>query len=212
MMLDAKATFDEVIAKHAGRRDTGPHPREPDLQAASRTRSQALRYMAMEKLFELHQEDRRYDLLVLDTPPTRNSSTSSTRRAASPSSSKGARSRCSCARRARDAAVRPRDVDDVLDPAPRHGCRPARGHLRVLPGVQRDGRRLPGAREARQRAPRRPAHRVSGCAGRREPIEEAVYFHRKLVEASSRSRASSSTRSISRASTRSLRTRTSSAS
>src|SRR5918999_1081701 len=28
-------------------------------------------YMAMEKLFELHAEDR-YDLLVLDTPPTRN--------------------------------------------------------------------------------------------------------------------------------------------
>ena len=28
-------------------------------------------YMAMEKLYELHQEAR-YDLLVLDTPPTRN--------------------------------------------------------------------------------------------------------------------------------------------
>ena len=28
-------------------------------------------YMAMEKLHELHQEGR-YDLLVLDTPPTRN--------------------------------------------------------------------------------------------------------------------------------------------
>ena len=28
-------------------------------------------YMAMEKLYELHQEGR-YDLLVLDTPPTRN--------------------------------------------------------------------------------------------------------------------------------------------
>ena len=28
-------------------------------------------YMAMEKLFEIHAEDR-YDLLVLDTPPTRN--------------------------------------------------------------------------------------------------------------------------------------------
>jgi len=72
MMLDAKATFDELIARHA-----------PDVQTRDRILdnriykqlSNALagsqEYMAMERLFELHQEDR-YDLLVLDTPPTRN--------------------------------------------------------------------------------------------------------------------------------------------
>ncbi len=72
MMLDAKATFDELIARHA-----------PDIQTRDRVLdnriykqlSNALagsqEYMAMERLFELHQEAR-YDLLVLDTPPTRN--------------------------------------------------------------------------------------------------------------------------------------------
>jgi len=72
MMLDAKATFDELVARQA-----------PDEEARDRVLgnriyqqiSSALagsqEYMAMEKLFELHTEDR-FDLLVLDTPPTRN--------------------------------------------------------------------------------------------------------------------------------------------
>jgi len=72
MMLDAKATFDELVARQA-----------PDEEARDRVLgnriyqqiSSALagsqEYMAMEKLFELHTEGR-YDLLVLDTPPTRN--------------------------------------------------------------------------------------------------------------------------------------------
>jgi anion-transporting ArsA/GET3 family ATPase len=72
MMLDAKATFDELVRRHA-----------PDEEARDRVLgnriyqqiSSALagsqEYMAMEKLFELHSEGR-FDLLVLDTPPTRN--------------------------------------------------------------------------------------------------------------------------------------------
>jgi len=72
MMLDAKATFDELVARQA-----------PDEEARDRVLgnriyqqiSSALagsqEYMAMEKLFELHTEGR-FDLLVLDTPPTRN--------------------------------------------------------------------------------------------------------------------------------------------
>jgi anion-transporting ArsA/GET3 family ATPase len=72
MMLDAKATFDELVARQA-----------PDEEARDRVLgnriyqqiSSALagsqEYMAMEKLFELHSEGR-FDLLVLDTPPTRN--------------------------------------------------------------------------------------------------------------------------------------------
>jgi anion-transporting ArsA/GET3 family ATPase len=72
MMLDAKATFDELVARQA-----------PDEEARDRVLgnriyqqiSSALagsqEYMAMEKLFELHSEGQ-FDLLVLDTPPTRN--------------------------------------------------------------------------------------------------------------------------------------------
>jgi anion-transporting ArsA/GET3 family ATPase len=72
MMLDAKRTFDELIEWHA--------PDEATRQAVLGNRiyqelSSAVagsqEYMAMEKLHELHL-DGRYDLLVLDTPPTRN--------------------------------------------------------------------------------------------------------------------------------------------
>ena len=72
MMLDAKATFDSVVARHA-----------PDEAARERILGNRIyrqisgalagsqEYMAMEKLYELH-EGGEYDLLVLDTPPSRN--------------------------------------------------------------------------------------------------------------------------------------------
>ena len=43
----------------------------PIYQQLSNAVAGSQEYMAMEKLHELHQEGR-YDLLVLDTPPTRN--------------------------------------------------------------------------------------------------------------------------------------------
>ena len=71
MMLDAKQTFDEVIREHA------PDPETRDRILSNRIYQQlsaalagSQEYMAMEKLFEIHAEDR-YDLLVLDTPPSR---------------------------------------------------------------------------------------------------------------------------------------------
>ena len=72
MMLDAKRTFDELIELHAPDRET----RDAVLgnriyQELSNAVAGSQEYMAMEKLHELHQEGR-YDLLVLDTPPTRN--------------------------------------------------------------------------------------------------------------------------------------------
>ena len=72
MMLDAKATFDEVVAEHS-----------PDEKARQRILDNRIyrqisgalagsqEYMAMEKLYELHEQGD-YDLLVLDTPPSRN--------------------------------------------------------------------------------------------------------------------------------------------
>ena len=72
MTLDAKRTFDELVEKHA------PDERARDAVLSNRIYQQlssavagSQEYMAMEKLYELHQEER-YDLLVLDTPPTRN--------------------------------------------------------------------------------------------------------------------------------------------
>jgi anion-transporting ArsA/GET3 family ATPase len=72
MMLDPKRTFDEVVEWHA------PDERARDAVLSNRIYQElsnavagSQEYMAMEKLYELHQEGR-YDLLVLDTPPTRN--------------------------------------------------------------------------------------------------------------------------------------------
>ncbi|MGH2763379.1 MAG: ArsA family ATPase [Thermoleophilaceae bacterium] len=72
MMLDPKRTFDEIVEWHA------PDERTRDAVLANRIYQElsnavagSQEYMAMEKLHELHQEGR-YDLLVLDTPPTRN--------------------------------------------------------------------------------------------------------------------------------------------
>jgi anion-transporting ArsA/GET3 family ATPase len=71
MMLDPKRTFDDLVEWHA------PDERSRDAVLSNRIYQElsnavagSHEYMAMEKLHELHQEGR-YDLLVLDTPPTR---------------------------------------------------------------------------------------------------------------------------------------------
>jgi anion-transporting ArsA/GET3 family ATPase len=72
MMLDAKRTWDEVIERHAPDESTRDAVLQNRVyQELSNAVAGSTEYMAMEKLFELHHEDR-YDLLVLDTPPTRN--------------------------------------------------------------------------------------------------------------------------------------------
>jgi anion-transporting ArsA/GET3 family ATPase len=71
MMLDAKATFDEVVRKHAPDADTRDRILANRIyQQLSAALAGSQEYMAMEKLFEIWTEDR-YDLLVLDTPPSR---------------------------------------------------------------------------------------------------------------------------------------------
>ena len=72
MMLDPKRTFDEVLDWHApDERTRDAVLSNPIYQELSNAVAGSQEYMAMEKLHELHQEGR-YDLLVLDTPPTRN--------------------------------------------------------------------------------------------------------------------------------------------
>ncbi len=72
LMLDTKSTFDSLVTKYA--------PRAEQAEAILANRfyrniagalSGTQEYMAMEKLYELHAEGR-FDLIVIDTPPTRN--------------------------------------------------------------------------------------------------------------------------------------------
>jgi anion-transporting ArsA/GET3 family ATPase len=72
MMLDAKATFDELVARQAPDEESRDRVLNNRIyQQISNALAGSQEYMAMEKLFELH-GDGRFDLLVLDTPPTRN--------------------------------------------------------------------------------------------------------------------------------------------
>jgi anion-transporting ArsA/GET3 family ATPase len=71
MMLDMRRTFDEVIERYA--RDEEQAERilaNRFYQRLSSTLAGTQEYMAMEKLYALH-ESGRYELLVVDTPPTR---------------------------------------------------------------------------------------------------------------------------------------------
>jgi anion-transporting ArsA/GET3 family ATPase len=72
MMLDPKATFDELIARQAPDEESRDRVlQNPIYQQISGALAGSQEYMAMEKLFELHTEGD-YDVLVLDTPPSRN--------------------------------------------------------------------------------------------------------------------------------------------
>jgi anion-transporting ArsA/GET3 family ATPase len=71
MMLDTKSTFDDLVAKHSA--DAGQARRILDnrfYRNISSALSGTQEYMAGEKLYELHEEDA-FDLVVVDTPPTR---------------------------------------------------------------------------------------------------------------------------------------------
>jgi anion-transporting ArsA/GET3 family ATPase len=71
MMLDAKATFDELVARQAPDEESRDRVLNNRIyQQISSALAGSQEYMAMEKLFELHTSGR-FDLLVLDTPPTR---------------------------------------------------------------------------------------------------------------------------------------------
>jgi anion-transporting ArsA/GET3 family ATPase len=72
MMLDTAATFDGLVRRHAA--DQAQIERIFDnrfYRNISGALSGTQEYMAAEKLYELH-HDERFDLVVIDTPPTRN--------------------------------------------------------------------------------------------------------------------------------------------
>ena len=71
MMLNAKRTFDDLVERHAPDEEARDRILQNRIyKEISNAMAGSQEYMAMEKLYELHQEAR-YDLLVLDTPPTR---------------------------------------------------------------------------------------------------------------------------------------------
>ena len=79
MMLDMKRTFDEVVEAHASPEKARQVLENPFYIALSSSFAGTQEYMAMEKLGQLHAESvegsvegtRRYDLIVVDTPPSR---------------------------------------------------------------------------------------------------------------------------------------------
>lgn len=74
MMLDMKRTFDEIVAAHTDPRRATEIFANPFYQAMSATFSGTQEYMAMEKLSQLRThppEDGEWDLIVVDTPPSR---------------------------------------------------------------------------------------------------------------------------------------------
>jgi anion-transporting ArsA/GET3 family ATPase len=185
MMLDAKATFDEVVRKHAPDEETRDRILENRIyRQISNALAGSQEYMAMEKLFEIHQEDR-YDLLVLDTPPSRS---------------------------ALDFLDAPRRLTQFIEGRSLQlFIRPTGLGMRVLGRgtsvVFSVLRRVTGldliedlsefftAMSSMVGGFRERAQRVSEllgdqrttflvvCGPAGEPIDEAVYFHRKLVEA-----------------------------
>ena len=70
MMLDMKRTFDEVVFAHATPERAQSIMDNPFYQSLSSGFSGTQEYMAMEKLGQLRAEDR-WDLIVVDTPPSR---------------------------------------------------------------------------------------------------------------------------------------------
>ncbi|MCB9387990.1 MAG: ArsA family ATPase [Microthrixaceae bacterium] len=71
-MLDTKASWDELISQHAPDRKTrNAILSNPLYQNITSKFVQSHDYVAMERLYELHASGR-YDLIVVDTPPTRN--------------------------------------------------------------------------------------------------------------------------------------------
>lgn len=74
MMLDMKRTFDEVVEAHADPDRAEQILRNPFYQALSSSFAGTQEYMAMEKLGQLHmraQDEGTWDLIIVDTPPSR---------------------------------------------------------------------------------------------------------------------------------------------
>jgi anion-transporting ArsA/GET3 family ATPase len=72
LMLDPKATFDDLVARYADSEEQAERIRHNRIyRNLTSSLSGTQEYMAAEKLYELTEEDD-FDVVVVDTPPTRN--------------------------------------------------------------------------------------------------------------------------------------------
>ena len=185
MMLDPKATFDEVVRKHAPDEETRDRILDNRIyQQLSNALAGSQEYMAMEKLFEIWAEDR-YDLLVLDTPPSRNALDFLDAPKRLTQFIEGRALRVFMAPTGFAAKIAGRGTSAVFS------------ILKRITGVdllqdlaeffQAMSGMVSGFRERARRVNELLADAESMflvvCGPRGEPIDEAVYFHRKLVEA-----------------------------
>jgi anion-transporting ArsA/GET3 family ATPase len=185
MMLDPKATFDEVVRKHAPDEETRDRILSNRIyQQLSNALAGSQEYMAMEKLFEIWAEDR-YDLLVLDTPPSRNALDFLEAPKRLTQFIEGRALRVFMAPTGLAAKVAGRGTSMVFSV------------LKRITGVdllqdlaeffQAFSGMVGGFRERARRVNELLADPQSMflvvCGPQGDPIEEAVYFHRKLVEA-----------------------------
>ena len=185
MMLDAKATFDEVVRKHAPDAETRDRILENRIyRQLSNALAGSQEYMAMEKLFEIHQEGR-FDVLVLDTPPSRNALDflDAPKRLTQFIEGRGMQMFMKPTGFA-TRVVGPRQLDGLRRAEAGRRHRPAR-----RPGefFQAFSGMVGGFQERAKRVNELLADPATTflivCGPQGEPIEEAVYFHRKLVEA-----------------------------
>jgi len=185
MTLDAKAAFDELVRRHAPDEETRDRILSNRIyQQLSAALAGSQEYMAMEKLFELYAEDR-YDLLVLDTPPTRS---------ALDFLDAPRRLMQFIEGRALQVFMRPTGLGMKVFG---RGTSMMFSVLRRVTGVevledlseffQAFSGMVGGFRERARRVSELLANPETCflvvCGPQGEPISEAVYFHRKLVEA-----------------------------
>jgi anion-transporting ArsA/GET3 family ATPase len=185
MMLDAKATFDEVVRKHAPDAETRERILSNRIyQQLSNALAGSQEYMAMEKLFEIHAEDR-YDLLVLDTPPSRSALDFLDAPRRLTQFIEG---------RALQVFIKPTGLGMKVFG---RGAGIAFGVLKRITGVdllqdlaeffQAMSGMVGGFQERAKRVTELLAADETTflvvCGPQGEPIDEAVYFHRKLVDA-----------------------------
>jgi anion-transporting ArsA/GET3 family ATPase len=185
MMLDPKQTFDELVSRHAPDEETRDRVLSNRIyQQISNALAGSQEYMAMEKLFELHSEGE-FDLLVLDTPPTRN-----------------ALDFLDAPRRLTQF-IEGRSLRVFMKPTGLAAKVAGRGASMALSVLKRIlgfdllkdlseffsafSGMVDGFQERAKRVNELLAHRDTSflviCGPQGEPINEAVYFHRKLVEA-----------------------------
>jgi anion-transporting ArsA/GET3 family ATPase len=185
MMLDAKATFDDLVRKHAPDAETRDRILKNRIyRQISNALAGSQEYMAMEKLFEIHQEGR-YDFLVLDTPPSRNAL-----------DFLDAPKRLTQFIEGRGMAMFIRPTGFATRVVGR-GSSMVFGVLKRITGMdlladlseffQAFSGMVDGFRERAKRVSELLADPATCfmvvCGPQGEPISEAVYFHRKLVEA-----------------------------